>query len=253
MKNARLWVESRDSNILTNRCNFKLIQIRYKFYIPVLVSHFYFTISLLTACLQCPQALTWFWLVFVRFIKPHLQSYTGISGRVKCCTIMSFMDDEILQQIKIPNIFHFNIDVLSPDFKFSWSISEQSRIWVMLTVLTTYFMCVESLEKSSIFLSSHFPCQCFILPCLHPLLLTCPPLLTCLISTHLLCHFSFLFTIGLLESSHYFSTFSYCCCNRILHYHSQFVRSLKMKHYVCFMYNQIFLDASHIVVVRNNF
>jgi len=25
-----------------------------------------------------------------------------------------------------------------------------------------------------------------------------------------------------------------------------------MKHYVCFMYTQIFLDASHIVVARNN-
>jgi hypothetical protein len=27
----------------------------------------------------------------------------------------------------------------------------------------------------------------------------------------------------------------------------------KMKHYVCFIHNQIFLHASHIVVARNNF
>ena len=161
---------------------------------------------------------------------------------------MSLMDDDTFQQIRIPNIFHFNIDVLSPDFKFSWSMSEQSGILVMLTVLTTFFMGCQVFGKSSIFLSSHFPCQCFILPCLH----TCPPLLTCLISTNLFCHFVSCL-LGLLESSHYFSAFFYCCCNRNLHYHSQLSDPWKMKKYVGFMFNQIFLHAFHIVVVRNNF
>ena len=136
------------------------------------------------------------------------------------------MDDDTFQQNEILNNFHFNIDLLSPDLKYSWSMSEKSGILVMLNVLITSFVGVESFDKSSIFIYSHFPCQCIILPCLHTLLFACPPLLTCLITSQLLCHF-LSHLLGHLESSHYFSTFSYCCCNRILHYHSQFVWSLE--------------------------
>ena len=47
----------------------------------------------------------------------------------------------------------------------------------MLYELTTSFVGADSFDKCSIFLSSHSPCQCFILPYLHTLLLTCSPLL----------------------------------------------------------------------------
>ena len=53
IKNGRILVKSHGSNILTNRCVFELNYIGYKCYIPVLVSDFYFTNSLLTIRLQC--------------------------------------------------------------------------------------------------------------------------------------------------------------------------------------------------------
>jgi hypothetical protein len=39
--NSQFWVESCDSNIFANRCNFKLIYPRYKSYMPVLVSNYF--------------------------------------------------------------------------------------------------------------------------------------------------------------------------------------------------------------------
>ena len=122
----------------------------------------------------------------------------------------------------------------------------------MLTVITTYFVGVKSLEKSSISLSFRFPFQCVILPWLHSLLLTCSPLLTCLISTHLLCYVSFLFT-WTFESSHYFPPSPTAVAIEFFIITPNLSDSWKMKHYVRFIYYQIFLHASHIIVVRNNF
>ena len=131
-------------------------------------------------------------------------------------------------------------------------MSEQTGILVMLTALTTYFMGVKSLEKNPS--SSRFVFSVNALFCPASIQFYRLALLYLLVSSLLIYSAIFLsYLLGLLESSHYFSTFSYCCCNRILHYHYQFSDPWKMKHYVCFMYNQIFLDASHIVVVRNNF
>ena len=127
---------------------------------------------------------------------------------------MSFMDSDTFQQNKILHIFHFTIDLLSPDLKYSCSMSEQFGILVMLTVVITSFVDVESFDKSSSSSPLIFPVD--------TLLLTCPPLLSFLISTQLLCHF-LSHLLGILQSSHYISTLTICCCNRILHYHSQFV------------------------------
>ena len=124
---------------------------------------------------------------------------------------------------EILNIFHFNINLLSPDLKYSWSTSKKSGILVMSTVVIASFVSVESFDKCSSSSPFIFPINALFCPSLHTLLLTFRPLLTCLISTQLLCHF-LSHLLGFLESSH-----------------------------VGFMYNQIFLHASRIVVVRNHY
>ena len=135
-------------------------------------------------------------------------------------------------------------------------MSEQSGILVMLNVLTTSFVGAHSFDKSSIFLSSHFPFQCFILP------LTPYSFIDLLSFTYLFnlysitLSFTFSFTctswiilgqsllpLKMVFSSHYFSTSSSCCCcNRILHWHSQFVWPLENEA-LCLFYIQSDISA----------
>ena len=145
-------------------------------------------------------------LTLTSFISKFVSSYVPPSpeincdgGHVNCCTNV-LHGCWLFWQNKILDIFHFNINLLSPDFKYSRSTSEWYGFLVMLNALTTSFVGAHSFDKSSIFLSSHFSFQCFILPCLHILLLTCSPLLAFLISTQLLCHL-LSHLLGLLESS----------------------------------------------------
>ena len=135
----------------------------------------------------------------------------------------------------------------------------------MLTALTTSFVGAECFDKSSIFISSHFPCQCFILPCLHTLLLTRSPLLTCLISIQLLCHLlSHLLVLleSTLDKTYFLIKWSppsitflpppiTAAAIEFFVDTPNLSDPWKMNHDISFIFNQIFLHSSHIVVVRN--
>ena len=114
----------------------------------------------------------------------------------------------------------------------------------MLTVVVSSFVGVQSFDKSSSSSPLMFP--------VNTLLLTCSPLLTCLISTQLLCHFLSRL-LGILESSYYFLPYPTVVAIEFFIITPNLSDPWKMKQCVGFMYYQIFLHVSHIVVVRNNF
>ena len=108
--------------------------------------------------------------IFVSFYVTSPPALNWDCGHVSCCTNVlheSWFFDKMRTWIS-----SFQHQSLISRFEV-FDLSEWSRILVVLTVLPTSFVGVNSIDKSSIFLASHFPCQCFILVCLHTLLLTC--------------------------------------------------------------------------------